>query len=330
MDDLIAKVLAGEAGREEIDRLEGWLNESGEHRDYFDGTKKMFSQIEHFRSEHKVDTVKAWEKLQARMNAEEHKNGTARVIPISRSRTGLRIAASLMLIAVLALLANYIFNNQAPVPVVLVSQQQVKEEKLPDGSKVTLNRNSEIAYVVNDKNVREVKLKGEAYFEVAHNEELPFEISINDVIIQDIGTAFNVKALPESNTIEVLVESGEVHFFTATNKGLNLVKGEKALYDKTTRQFTRLTPDPVENTMSYKSRVFQFKGAALREVIRQVNEVYGTNIELASEQLGNCRLSVMFNNEEFEALIDLIADTLDLEVERSANKIVLKGQPCAE
>jgi len=330
IDDLIAKVLANEAGREEIDQLEGWMNGSPDNRLYFDETKKLFAQIDGFKVEHKVDSVKAWEKLNARIATEVAPNDFAKVIPLFRRPVVLRAAASILLIAMLALLANYFLNNTQSVPVVLSSQQNVTEQKLPDGSKVTLNKNSEITYVVNKRNVREVKLKGEAYFEVIHNEEMPFEITVGDVVIKDIGTAFNVKALPSSNTIEVLVESGEVYFYSASDKGLNLVKGEKAHYDKTTRQFSKVVPSPVENTVSYKSKVFHFEASPLREVVRQLNDIYGSSIVLGDERLGNCLLKTDFNDESFDTVIEIIAETLDLEIERAGGKIVLKGQPCTE
>jgi ferric-dicitrate binding protein FerR (iron transport regulator) len=153
---------------------------------------------------------------------------------------------------------------------------------------------------------------------------------VDDVIIQDIGTAFNVKALPGSNVVEVLVESGEVRFFTASNEGVTLVKGEKASYDKTTRMFTKIEPLPAENTLSYKSKVFYFKGTPLREVVRQINEIYESNVQLGNPALGNCLLSTSFDNMQLEDVVDIIADTFDFQVERTGGKIVLKGQPCVE
>jgi transmembrane sensor len=327
IDDLIARVLAGEASREEVDALEGWLNESPENKRYFDESKKVFTKIEGFKTEYKVDSLKAWEKLNTRITKAEVKV-EARVVPLFSRRGILRAAASLLIIAALAVLVNYIFDNKVAEPVILSANKKVIEQKLPDGSKVFLNKNSEIAYVVNKKNIREVKLKGEAYFEVVHNEEQPFEIVIDEVVIKDIGTTFNVKALPESNTIEVLVESGEVQFYSNSNKGLTIVKGEKALYDKANKQFTKVVPSPVENTISYKSHVFHFYESSLREVVQQVNDVYGSHIRLNDERLGNCRVSVVFNNENLDMLVSIIAETLDLEVQRLQDTIVLKGQPC--
>lgn len=325
IDDLIAKVLAGEASREEVDLLEGWMDEAPDNKLYFEQTQNLFAQIDGFKVEHKVNTAKAWEKLNTRISESETK-----VIPLFKRPNSLRIAASIILLAVLGLILNYVFDNNTSEPVMLSAKTKVLEQKLPDGSTVTLNKNTEIAYVVNKKNVRQVKLKGEAYFEVVHNEKVPFEITIDDVVIKDIGTAFNVKALPGSNVIEVWVESGEVQFYSESSKGLTLVKGEKALYDKITKQFTKSIPNPVENTISYKSRIFQFKESTLREVLAQVNEVYGTSIRLSDERLGNCRVTTLFNNEDLETLLSIIAETLDLEIEKSGDVILLKGQPCGE
>ncbi|WP_317896758.1 FecR family protein [Aurantibacillus circumpalustris] len=329
IDDLIAKFLSGEAGKEESNQLEAWMESDPENRVYFEDAKKMFAQIDNFKIAHRVNTVKAWEKLNERISSETEAQEESKIIPLFRRSSFFRSAASLLLITALALLVNYFLGNSSPDPTVLTATSQVLDKKLPDGSTVTINKNSEIAYVMHDK-VREVKLKGEAFFEVVHNEEAPFEIMIDDIIIKDIGTSFNVKAFPESNTIEVLVESGEVYFYSTSQKGVNLVKGEKATYNKTTKQFVKLTPSPTENIASYKSKVFYFKGNILREVVNQVNEVYGSSIVLGDPRLGNCRLSTMFHDAPLDTIVEIISETLDLKIERKGEKIILNGTPCAE
>lgn len=322
IDGLIAKSLAGEASREEVDRLEGWINELPQNKAYFEDTKRLFNTIDAVKTEQPVSVEAAWQKLNKRIAEPE-----AKVVPLKRRYNALRVAASLLLVLALTVLIKMVFYPNTEVPMVLAASNKAVEKKLPDGSKVLINKNSEISYVVS-KGRREVQLKGEAYFEVVHNEKEPFVITIGDVSIQDIGTAFNVKAIPGSRRIEVFVEEGEVSFYTTNNPGVKLVKGQKAVYDIDAKSFVMNDVDPTENTASYHSKQFYFKESTLLEVLAQINTVYESNISLADEKMGNCRLSVEFHNEDLEVILSIIAETLDMQVEQTGGAIVLKGGIC--
>lgn len=322
-DDLIAKVLSGDASKEEIALVEAWKNESVENNEYFELSKKLFSAINDVKIEYNVNTAAAWNKLDERIS------GEAKVFSLFKRATLMRVAASLLLLVALGFLIKFIIAPTEVQPIQLAALNKTVLDTLPDGSKVFINKNSEISYVA-DKNTRRVKLKGEAFFEVVHNEKQPFEIVINDVVIKDIGTAFNVKALPGTNTIEVAVESGEVQFYTTTDSGLNLTKGQKAIYNITTKQFVKGVLEPAENVASYRSRIFSFSATPLGEVIKQINNVYDVNIDLDNEQLGNKELSVEFNNEPVDVVISIIAETLDLEIVKRDSSVILKSKTKAQ
>ena len=107
------------------------------------------------------------------------------------------------------------FQSAEPGPVVVLSKTETVADTLPDGSDVVLNKQTQLAYKFDQKKkVHTVKLKGEAYFNIQHDSTKTFIVDIDGVMIKDIGTSFNVKAYPESNTVEVVVESGEVMFYT--------------------------------------------------------------------------------------------------------------------
>lgn len=318
-DDLIAKVLSGDANKEEIALLEAWKNESIENNEYFELSKKLFSAINDVKIEYNVNTATAWNKLDERIS------GEAKVIPLFKRVKLMRVAASLILLITLGFLIKFIIDPNEVQPIQYITLNKTVLDTLPDGSKVCINKNSEISYFA-DKDTRRVKLKGEAFFEVVHNPKKPFEIVINDVVIKDIGTAFNVKALPGNNTIEVIVESGEVQFYTSTDSGLNLSKGQKAIYNITTKQFIKGVLEPAESVASYRSRTFNFNGTPLNEVIKQINNVYDVNIDLDDEQIGNKELSVEFNNEPVDVVISIIAETLDLEIVKRDSSVILKSK----
>lgn len=319
MDELIAKVLAEEAGAEEVVMLNTWRKESTDHEDYFIESQKIFSAIHDLKTEQTVNTDAAWNKLTTRFDA-----GEAKIIPFYKRKVVLRAAAGVALLMLLTVVSRWFMEEEAVKPLVLKALKKTEQTTLPDGSKVFMNRNSELSYAMNAKGERKVILKGEAFFEVVHDEQKPFIITVNDVMIKDIGTAFNVKAFPENNTIEVVVESGEVQFYSSSDVGINLVKGEKAVYDKSSGHFTKMLPVPTENTNSYRSKQFEFKETLLKEVVEQLNSVYPVTIKLQDKSLEDLRLSVIFNNEEPEAIVDIIADTFGLEIEKKDGLIILK------
>lgn len=319
IDELIAKVLAGEASHEESVALTTWKQMSSENEHYYQESEKIFNAVNSLTNKYEVNTDAAWQNLNKRLD-----QGGAKVIPFYRSPVVLRAAAGLAILIVLTVVSKWLLNDEPIEPLVFKSKAKTEQTTLPDGSKVFMNKHSEIAYSINDKGERKVSLKGEAFFEVKHDEKKPFVIQVNEVMIKDIGTAFNVKAVPENNTVEVVVESGEVQFYTSANAGLSLVKGEKAIYEKNTGRFTKVLPTPTENTVSYKSKQFEFKATLLKEVVDQLNAVYPIKIVLQDKSLESMRLSVSFNNEAPEDIIEIIADTFDLETEKTDSTVILK------
>ena len=83
---------------------------------------------------------------------------------------------------------------------------------LPDGSQVWLNAGSRLDYTNSNFNqsLREVKLIGEAYFDIAHVEGKPFIVRSGNMRIRVLGTKFNVKAYPEEQNIETSLIKGSV------------------------------------------------------------------------------------------------------------------------
>ena len=69
----------------------------------------------------------------------------------------------------------------------------------------------------------------------------------------------------------------------------------------------------------------------IEDVVDEINNVYGCKIELENSNLGACRLSVNFHNEDLDVLLSVIAETLDLKINKHQDSlIILSGQPCTE
>jgi len=322
IDDLIAKVMANEATNEEKVYLEKWASESEYNKAFVSDARKLFSRIDEAIPFIKVDTNAAWSKLDTCVN------GEAKVIPLFKQRDFVRIAASVVLLVALGFFIQFFLDSDKVEHQVFTANGSVVETKLPDGSKVFINKNSEVSFSINKNNVREVKLKGEAFFEVVHNEVQPFVISVDDILIKDIGTEFNVKELPGSDVIEVLVEGGEVKFYSENNEGVTLVKGEKARYVKSTKRFEKISTGMFDNTSAYRSKVFNFNNTKLKDAIEQINGIYLCDVRLGDQKMANCPLTVSFDKKDIDFIASTIAETLDMKVEKKDGIIILNGGNC--
>ena len=239
-----------------------------------------------------------------------------------------RIAASIVVVLGAGLFAYQLFRSGSVPPVVMVAAKEVLTDTLPDGSSIVLNKETELAYTFDKKkNAHTVRLKGEAYFNIHHDDKKTFIVNIDGVYIRDIGTSFNVKAYPESNTIEVVVEAGEVMFYTDNDSGVYLREDGKGIYNRVTKSFT--IAEPEANVLAYKTRFFNFSNTDLASVVESLNGVYDKKIILG-DSLKKCRLTVSFDNESQDEIIAVIAETLGLAVRESDDRIILEGPGCEE
>jgi ferric-dicitrate binding protein FerR (iron transport regulator) len=242
----------------------------------------------------------------------------------------LRVAASIILIIGTTVIF-YLLNNrnpQLPVSLALNSNDSIITHQLPDNTKVVLNRNSKINYAFNAKaKKREIILSGEAFIEVKHSADTLMIVKTDDVFIRDIGTSFNVKAYPQSNTVEVFVETGEVLFYTSEQNSIRLQKGETGTYDKKLKTFSKLiAEDP--NIIAFKTKIFVFNNTKLTDVIAALNNVYPETILLENPELANCTITVSFNDENIGSIVDIIAETLGLQTLSSDTGYIIRGKEC--
>lgn len=323
IDDLIGKYLAGEATAPERAELEQWIEANERNRVYFKQLRLVFERASTVKSTHEFDVDAAWNKVSAKMQ----RGGRSASFPMYWNV--LKVAAILLVAAGVGFLA-YQWVNQPIQTLAIVADKEIVRDSLPDGSLAVLNKKSSLKYTYNPgSNKRTVVLEGEAFFEVKHDKEKPFIIEASDVIIEDIGTTFNVKALPESSSVEVYVESGEVAFYTLEDAGLNLVAGETGIYNRQTKSFARsITVDT--NRLAYKTGIFTFHNTDLGTIINDLNSVYDVKVRLANPALTNCKLNVTFRNERIEDILEIIAETLGLNLSQEGGEYVLEGISCSD
>jgi transmembrane sensor len=270
------------------------------------------------------NTDAAWTKLKSRL----HEQPSGRIVELKPfwQNTYLRIAASIILILGIGFFLYRSSDSQVTNTMNVVAETKIKTDTLPDGSAVTLNKKTQLAYSFDKKQkAHHVKLQGEAYFDIEHKDDKLFIVEADQLLIKDIGTAFNVKAYPETNTVEVVVEEGEVQLYTATSDGIFVRAGGKGIYNKATKTFS--VDQPEANAAAYKSRHFVFTDTELSAIIVALNNVYDRKITIAPH-LANCRLTVTFTDETPEEIANVISETLGLAVSTEGPDLLLEGKAC--
>lgn len=149
---------------------------------------------------------------------------------------------------------------------------------LPDGSKVTLNAGSSLKFPVafNGKH-RRVELKGEGYFEISHNASMPFLVSVGDMEVHDLGTAFNINAYDDEPIFQTTLVEGlaEVKY---KDKTVPLEPGNAAVHSGNVLEVKKVN---VEQVIAWRNGLFQFESADVRQILRQLARWY--NVEVVYE-----------------------------------------------
>jgi ferric-dicitrate binding protein FerR (iron transport regulator) len=266
------------------------------------------------------NTDAAWNKVRSRMHGES-------AAPRRKNYTW-AVAASMALILGIAVVFRLVQPGEtAATPVIIASTDKILHDTLPDGSVASLNRNSKLEYSSAFRSAtREVKLTGEAFFEVAHDAAHPFIVHTGTMDVKVLGTSFNVYAYPSSDSVRVSVETGKVKCFVGPDTVV-IGPGETAVFDKGSRRLRKGTEtDP--NTQSYRNRILKFESTPLSVAVQRLNEVYGSNIVLKNQALNNCRITVTFRNDSLPKIVDVISLALDLTVSRTDKTITMDGKGC--
>ena len=317
MDELLVKYLADEATPPEQEMVEAWISSSEANRHYFQHFQLIWEESRQLAVTTTIDENKAWQKFQHRIKKDKDHGNTT-------SRFGWwRIAASILIIAGATWFTSAILKERSKTPEVfsVASINEVKKDTLPDGSIAVLNKHTVLSYPASFKGkTRSIKLKGEAFFNVAPDKEKPFIIDVNDVQVKVVGTSFNVRSY--NGITEVIVETGIVQV-TKAGETTELRAGERTtLTQKDSVAAKEQSEDKLYNY--YISKTFVCDNTPLWKLVEKLNEAYSVNIKIEREELRKLPLTVTFDEESLDTILNIISQTLLVKVSRNDNEIIIR------
>ena len=165
---------------------------------------------------------------------------------------------------------------------------------LPDSTRVWINSDSELRFPTNFVDgVRRVELRGEAFFDVAHDRRSPFVVTLSGGDITVYGTRFNVTDYKETGLSAVLVE-GSIGFRSLQGDTVRLIPSERMVYGG---DETGISVEKVDTELytAWIDHRFVFRGQTLEEIMSTLARWYDFDIVFADEEARTIRLSGRLN-----------------------------------
>lgn len=303
--ELITKYIINEPDNNEKHMINKLINDDELSRKEFEAYLDVWEKSANVKDFDNIDAQNDWEKVRSKMNFKTNQKS----IPLRYYL--IRIAAVIILAFGLAFLYNQFFRSNshksdATNYFETTALNELKKVTLPDGSIISLNRNSKI--IQNDnygKTNRDIILEGEAFFEVAKNRALPFKVHTQNSTIEVLGTSFNIKC--DSQKVTVGVVTGKVAFYQAgnTNNRITLLPDNTGIYQKTDNNFvTKNSMDP--NSIAWHTNRLVFKNTPESEVFQIIAEYFNKELIIKTSKPLDAKFTSNFENLTLNEMIENI------------------------
>jgi transmembrane sensor len=351
---------SGDLTKDQADVLLKWIHEDPRHLRYFHEMAEVWNSTSSL-SAVQMDNANALGNLRKKITDRDLRPIPSREIRLRLSTIYKLAAAILFLISlgVAALVIN--IPGLSEVPVAFIETSAPKGSKslitLSDGTSIWLNADTKLRYSTDygTKN-RNIYLDGEAYFEVAKNRELPFQVHTSGITVTALGTVFNVKAYPEEKIIETTLEEGSVRIDPITHdnsKGaalsIMLKPNQKAVYQKRGHEMSvtgkvldeigknesakeptllpiRMDTSTVQDIRlytSWKDTRWIFKNEKLGSLAIKLERRYDVNIKFENEALKNYAFSGTLKEESLEQVLSALSFAAPIRYEIKFKEVQL-------
>lgn len=206
-----------------------------------------------------------------------------------------------------------------------------KNLQLPDGTGVTLNGGSKMTIDGSyGKTARNICLEGEAFFDVKHNQDLPFIVHTPAMDVKALGTAFNVKAYPSEKTTETSLIRGLVEVTLKENENRKMllrpnqkIQWQRAIVEAPVKKIANTkkekeaaavqsltkTESGVVREIAWIENKLVFADETLEDIAVLLERWYGVEVEFADDAIRNYRFTGEFEKEELSMLLGFLKES---------------------
>lgn len=215
---------------------------------------------------------------------------------------------------------------------VIIPYGMRSEIKLSDGTIVWLNAGSRLIFPhkFTGKD-RHVFLKGEAFFDVVENRNIPFIVTTDNINITVLGTEFNIKDNNSDSELEVVLVEGEIRLkensvFNFLDKEIKLVPNQKAVYNKIENKMLVESGVDVTYYTSWKEGLFKFRRESILNVFKQLSRYYDVRFVTESSVELNQKFSGKLDlKESLEDVLKVISEAAPISYRFEEGKVYVNS-----
>ena len=196
-----------------------------------------------------------------------------------------------------------------------------------DGTRVWLNADTRLRYPEKfGFSMRRVELDGEAYFEVAHNEKLPFRVEARDCKLTVLGTKFNVSAYEEDPVVQTALMEGSLRFESERARE-TMTPGDLITYHRASGCVRRERAD-TEQFCGWIDGIIRYDAITLPALLRKLAREHAAEIELRTADFDTKTFRISLTKaQDIESILNGLCDILPISVQRDGNSHYVYSRP---
>ncbi|MFC4873999.1 FecR family protein [Negadavirga shengliensis] len=317
-----------------------WIHNHPQHRKEFLKAQEFLTRLK-FRERHMTQDES--ETLLSNILSEENKQKEKKGERGGLSFWGFKPWARVAAILVISLFSGYVWDALVPGPIPgdigepeaieWITSHNGKGRKskiiLPDGTVAHLNYETVLAFPKAFKGSRrEVKLTGEAFFEVMSDKSFPFVVMTEGVTLEVLGTSFNVRSRKFDMETDVSLVSGKlkVHFPSPMGNHKNihyLTPGKEILVNRNSWEY-EFKPFDVEKVAGWKEGVILLEDAGMKELIDLLERWYGVDIQVFGTPKSPWKINGRYQNEKLEDILIGLQFVYGIDYQINGKNVLIK------
>jgi transmembrane sensor len=321
--EAVHRFLDGLSSLPERRQVERWMSDDLSVQRYVKAHKKVWSMIGRRIGPNPVDPEDAWESVQDRIAEHDRRErfglpgrgiehlriidgGLADDAPRRRIAWRVFSVSAVLLVGSTFIISRAVSSRSVAVSYMARRGETPHEQRLPDGVRVVLAPDSHLSFAIDREGNHVATLVGEASFAVEHRADRVFVVRAGDIETRDLGTEFDVRAYPGSDT-RVAVRSGRVS--VTTPYGGAILEGGKLGQVDVAARTVHVTALGA-GYFDWSAGRLTFADSPLREVAKDLGRKYNVDFDIQDADLAAVSVTVAVPDGTLERTLGLLAQTV--------------------